>query len=102
MVEEGVINQNTGKEVLAQMLESGDSAELIVGKKGLQQVSDNELINKLISNVLEKFPDEVEEYINGKDQIANWLFGQVMREAKGKANPQVVKIVLKEQLNLKT
>ena len=102
MVEEGVINQNTGKEVLTEMLESGDSAELIVGKKGLQQVSDNELINKMISSVLEKFPDEVEEYIQGKDQIANWLFGQVMREAKGKANPQVVKIVLKEQLDLIT
>lgn len=102
MVEEGVINQNTGKEVLAQMLESGDSAELIVGKKGLQQVSDNELINKLISSVLEKYPEEVQEYIKGKDQIANWLFGQVMREAKGKANPQVVKKVLQEQLDYKT
>ncbi|MDO9545720.1 MAG: Asp-tRNA(Asn)/Glu-tRNA(Gln) amidotransferase subunit GatB [Pelolinea sp.] len=102
MVEEGVINQNTGKEVLAEMLESGDSAELIVGKKGLQQVSDSGLINKMISSILEKYPDELQDYLNGKDQIANWLFGQVMRKAKGKANPQVVKKILQEQLDLKT
>ena len=99
MVEKGIINQNTGKEVLAEMLESGTPPDLIVSKKGLQQVSDIKLINKLIVNVLEKYPDEVEDYTNGKEQIANWIFGQIMREAKGKANPQVVKEILQEKLD---
>jgi len=98
MVEEGEINKNTGKEVLAEMLESGESPDLIVGKKGLQQISDTILINNLIAGVLENYPSEIEEYLNGKKQIANWLFGQVMRKAKGKANPQVVKKILQEHL----
>jgi aspartyl-tRNA(Asn)/glutamyl-tRNA(Gln) amidotransferase subunit B len=101
MVEEGVINQNTGKEVLTEMLKSGNSPDQIVSKKGLQQVSDTNLINKLIVNVLEKYPDEIQEYFNGKEQIANWIFGQIMREAKGKANPQVVKKILREKLDQK-
>jgi len=99
LVEKGDINQTTGKKVLAEMLVSGRSAELIVKGKGLQQVSDSGLINDMVETVLNNNPDEVQAYIKGKDAIANWLFGQVMQEAKGKANPQVVKKILQEQLN---
>ena len=99
LVEKGIINQSTGKEVLAEMLESGKSAEEIVKGKELQQVSDSKLINNMVENVLSNNPDEVKAYQNGKETIANWLFGQVMRSAKGKANPQVVKELLKKHLD---
>jgi aspartyl-tRNA(Asn)/glutamyl-tRNA(Gln) amidotransferase subunit B len=99
LVEKEIINQTTGKEVLIEMLGSGKSAELIVKGKDLQQVSDSELISDMVKNVLRNNPDEVQAYLKGKDTITNWFFGQVMREAKGKANPQVVKKILQEQLN---
>ncbi len=101
LVENGVINQTTGKEVLVEMLESGKSAKWIVKRKGLQQVSDSGLINDMVKTVLKNNPDEVQAYLKGKDTIANWLFGRVMQEAKGKANPQVVKKILQKQLNSK-
>jgi aspartyl-tRNA(Asn)/glutamyl-tRNA(Gln) amidotransferase subunit B len=94
LVEKGIINQSTGKEVLAEMLKSGESAEVIVKGKGLQQVSDSKLINDMVDTVLVSNPDEVKAYLDGKETIINWLFGQVMRNAKGKANPQVVKKLL--------
>jgi aspartyl-tRNA(Asn)/glutamyl-tRNA(Gln) amidotransferase subunit B len=99
LVEKGIINQTTGKDVLVEMLGSGKSAELIVEGKGLRQVSDSGLINDMVKNVLKNNPDEVQAYLKGKDSIVNWLFGQVMQKAKGKANPQVVKKTLQEQLN---
>jgi len=99
LVEKGIINQSTGKEVLVEMLESGKSAEEIVKGEELQQVSDSKLINDMVENVLANNPDEVKAYLNGKETIANWLFGQVMRSAKGKANPQVVKESLKKLLD---
>ena len=74
-------------------------AELIVKGEGLQQVSDSGLINDMVEAVLNNNHREVQAYLKGKDTIINWLFGQVMQEAKGKANPQVVKKTLKEQLN---
>lgn len=101
LVENGVINQTTGKEVLVEMLESEKSAKWIVKRKGLQQVSDSGLINDMVKTVLKNNPDEVQAYLKGKDTIANWLFGRVMQEAKGKANPQVVKKILQKQLNSK-
>ena len=98
LVEQGKINPHTAKEVLSEMLESGKTAGTIVAEKGLQQVSDTSKIASIVENVLDMYPDEVNAFLAGKDTIANWLFGQVMREAKGKANPQVVKHTLQDLL----
>jgi aspartyl-tRNA(Asn)/glutamyl-tRNA(Gln) amidotransferase subunit B len=99
IVDQGTINQSTGKEVLAEMLSSGKSAEEIIDAKGLHQISDSGLITQLVEGVLQTNPKEVESYLAGKDTLVNWLFGQVMKEAKGKANPQVVKEELRRQLD---
>jgi aspartyl-tRNA(Asn)/glutamyl-tRNA(Gln) amidotransferase subunit B len=99
LVDQGTINQSTGKEVLAEMLASGKSAEEIIDAKGLHQISDSNLITDLVQGVLQANPNEVQAYLSGKETLANWMFGQVMREAKGKANPQVVKAELQRQLD---
>ena len=99
LVEKSTINQNTGKEVLAEMLSSGKSALEIIEAKGLHQISDSGLITHMVKEVLQANPKEVQSYLAGKETLANWLFGQVMRHAKGKANPQVVKEELQRQLD---
>lgn len=99
LVEDGTINQNTGKEVLAEMLSSGKGAVEIIEAKGLHQISDGSLITQMVSDVLSANPDEVKSYLDGKDTLINWLFGQVMRNAQGKANPKLLKEELQKQLN---
>ena len=98
-VESSKINQNTAKNVLAEMLESGQSAAKIIEMRALQQISDTGSIVPLVQQVLEQNPGEVENYLNGKETLANWFFGQVMRLARGKANPQVVRDELERQLH---
>jgi len=51
-----------------------------------------------VQQVLEANPAQVEAYLAGRSQVAQWLFGQVMRAASGQANPQVVKAELSQQL----
>jgi aspartyl-tRNA(Asn)/glutamyl-tRNA(Gln) amidotransferase subunit B len=97
-VENGAINPGTGKEVLAVMLESGKNPREIITEKGLEQISDSDLISEIVSKVLAEYPAETQFYRAGKETIANWLFGQVMRSAGGQANPQVVKNELMRQL----
>lgn len=99
LVENNTINQNTGKEVLAEMLTSGKGAMEIIEAKGLHQISDSGLITQMVSDVLAANPDEVKSYLDGKDTLINWLFGQVMKTAKGKANPQLLKNELQKQLD---
>lgn len=98
LMAEGKINQQTGKAVLAEMFESGKPAAAIVAEKGLTQVSDADLLSKLVAETLNENPGEVASYRAGKAAVANWLFGQVMRKAGGRANPQMVRAELERQL----
>lgn len=94
----GEVNAATAKVVLAAMLEKGGSAGEIIKSQGLQQTSDQDLIASLVARVLQENPVELESYRNGKETLANWFFGQVMRMAGGKANPGVVRDELDRQL----
>ena len=98
LVAAGEINQSTGKTVLAAMFQSGKNASEIVAAHGLKQVSDESLIAGLVQQVLVENPEQVDSFKAGKETVANWLFGQVMRKASGKANPQVVRVELERQL----
>jgi aspartyl-tRNA(Asn)/glutamyl-tRNA(Gln) amidotransferase subunit B len=98
LVAGGTINLNTAKAVLVEMLATGKGAAEIVRTRGLEQVSDSDFIAGLVRRALEANPDELAKYRAGKETLANWFYGQVMREAKGKANPAVVKEELERQL----
>lgn len=102
-INRGVINANTAKVVLQEMLKSGCSAAKVIEERGLQQVSDSDVIRQMIAKTIQDSPKELESYLNGKETLSNWFFGQVMRIAGGKANPQVVRAELERQLSaLKT
>jgi len=98
LVANGEINQSTGRAVLSEMFQSGKSPAEIVESKGLKQVSDEGFIAELVEQVLSENPETVVSFKAGKETVVNWLFGQVMRKAGGKANPQVVRAELRKQL----
>jgi aspartyl-tRNA(Asn)/glutamyl-tRNA(Gln) amidotransferase subunit B len=94
----GEINNNTAKTVLAEMFASGQTAAAIVQAKGLRQVSDSGQIAGWVAHVIGENPEQIATYLKGKETVARWLFGQVMRLAQGQANPQVVQEELERQL----
>jgi aspartyl-tRNA(Asn)/glutamyl-tRNA(Gln) amidotransferase subunit B len=100
MVAAGEINQNTAKTVLSEMFAGGGvkTAGQIVAERGLRQVSDSEQIAGWVAQILDANPAELTSYYAGKETVAKWLFGQVMRLARGQANPQVIQQELDRQL----
>lgn len=98
VLDEGLINQPTAKTILAEMFGSGKKAKDLIRAKGLEQVSDESQIIEWVAQVLRENPDQVQTYLNGKETLEQWFFGQVMRLAGGKANPKVVQQALREQL----
>jgi aspartyl-tRNA(Asn)/glutamyl-tRNA(Gln) amidotransferase subunit B len=92
------INQNTAKNVLAEMFATGKPAQVIITEHGWQQISNSTFIAGLVRQVLAENPEQVSEYLAGKENISRWLFGQVMRAAKGQANPQVLQQELDNQI----
>ena len=98
LVEQGTINNNTAKEVLAEMLAGGHSAGEIVAAKGLAQISDEDALAEIIAVVIAENPGQVAAYLGGKDRLRGWFVGQVMRQTRGKANPALVNTLLDQQL----
>lgn len=90
LIEKGMINRNTAKEVFEEMYKTGKSAESIVKEKGLIQISDDSVIIEAIKEVLNKNPKEVERFKNGEEKLIGFFVGQVMKLTKGKANPKLV------------
>lgn len=98
MVDAGKISGTIAKKVFKEMFDSGDDPEKIVVAKGLLQVSDESEIRKLINTVLDSNLQSVEDYKNGKTKALGFVVGQVMKESKGKANPQMVNKLLIEEI----
>jgi aspartyl-tRNA(Asn)/glutamyl-tRNA(Gln) amidotransferase subunit B len=94
----GEINGPIYKAVLEEMLNTRKSAAEIIDEKGLRQVSDEGTIEKIIDEVLEKNPNQVAQFKEGKQQVLGFLVGQVMKASGGKANPGMVNALLKKKL----
>jgi len=94
----GEISGPIYKTVLEEMCETHRTAEEIIEAKGLKQVSDEGIIEKIIDEVLEKNLDQVAQFKEGKQQVLGFLVGQVMKASGGKANPGKVNELLKKRL----
>ncbi|MCS6845098.1 MAG: Asp-tRNA(Asn)/Glu-tRNA(Gln) amidotransferase subunit GatB [Caldilineales bacterium] len=99
LVDAGVVNRNTGKRVLEEMVATGRPAAAIVEAQGLAQVSDESGLAQVVDAVLAANPGEVAKYRAGKTSVLGWFMGQVMRETRGKANPDVVRRLLSQRLD---
>ncbi|MFN3870137.1 MAG: Asp-tRNA(Asn)/Glu-tRNA(Gln) amidotransferase subunit GatB [Aquificaceae bacterium] len=99
LIKEGVLSSKLAKEVLKEMVSTGKEPQKIVEEKGLKQVSDEGQIRSLVEEVLKENPKEVERYRSGEEKVFGFLVGQVMKKAKGKANPQLVNRILREVLS---
>ncbi|MCD8505241.1 MAG: Asp-tRNA(Asn)/Glu-tRNA(Gln) amidotransferase subunit GatB [Burkholderiaceae bacterium] len=97
---DGTISNKIAREVFAQMWRSQDEdADQIIESKGLKQISDTGAIAAMVDEVIASQAGIVEEYRAGKQKAFNSLVGQVMKLAKGKANPAQVNELLKQKLD---
>lgn len=94
---DNTINGKIAKQVFGFMWEAeGKSADDIIAEKGLKQETDTGAIEAIIKDVLAANEKMVEEYKSGKEKAFNGLVGQVMKAAKGKANPAQVNELMKK------
>ena len=98
MISEGKINSKQGKEVIALMLEKGEDPNKVVKDLGLEQISDQGEIEKLVEEVLASNAQSIADYKAGHDRALGYIVGQVMKASKGKANPSLAKELILKKL----
>ncbi len=99
IIDDGTISGKIAKQVFPEMYETGKDPKAIVEEKGLVQISDEGAITKLLQEVLDKNPSQVEEYRGGKQKLYGFFVGQAMKATQGKANPAILNKVLKQLLD---
>lgn len=98
LIEKGTVSGKMAKEIFDEMFETGKKPASIIKEKGLEQVSGEEELGKIVDEVLEKNSKSVEDYKSGKINALGYLVGQVMKETGGKANPGMVNGILRKKL----
>ena len=97
-VADGTISGKIAKEVDDAMWAGEGTADEVIAKRGLRQISDTSELEKIVAEVLTKNARQVEDYRAGRDKAFNSLVGQVMKATQGKANPAQVNQILKAKL----
>jgi len=98
-IADGTISNKIARDVFTEMWSDPQaSPDAIIEAKGLKQISDTGAIGVMVDEVLAAHPSIVEEFRAGKQKAFNSLVGQVMKLAKGKANPAQVNELLKQRL----
>ena len=99
LVEANTITASTAKDVLGFAFESGDLPEAIVDARGLEQVTDSGAIEAVVAQVIDANQKAVDDYRGGKESAVKFLVGQVMRETRGRTDPNSAAELIKAALD---
>ena len=92
------ISGKIAKQVFEALWESGESADAVIDRQGLRQITDTSAIEAIIDAIIAANPGQVEQYRAGKDKLFGFFVGQAMKATEGKANPAQLNELLKQKL----
>ncbi|MBI4252848.1 Asp-tRNA(Asn)/Glu-tRNA(Gln) amidotransferase subunit GatB [Candidatus Uhrbacteria bacterium] len=98
-IAEDKINSTTAQEILEHSLKTAIDPAQMIKEQGLEQVSDSGLIGQTAQKIVDANPDAVANYKAGKENAIMFLVGQVMKELKGKGQPELIRDELKKILS---
>ena len=96
----GKINNNSAKEILSKVIETNENVDTLINDLGLQQESSEAFLSQIIDNVIQDNRKEYDRILNGETKLMTFFVGQVMKETKGKGNPQIINQILKERFRI--
>lgn len=98
MVADAKLSSTAAKQVLVELINTGDDPEHIAARLDLVQVSDSGALDSIVDEVIAANPKAVADYQAGQENAHKFLIGQVMKASRGQANPPMVGDILKKKL----
>ncbi len=98
LVGAGRLTVKSAQEIVADLVAQGGDPVALMTERGLEAVSDDGLIESVVSEVIDGDPDVVASFQSGDEKAINFLMGQVMKKTRGKANPAQVRELLLQKL----
>ena len=97
-IETGKISTKQAKDVFYKCIEENKNPKKVIKESGMEQITDEEEIRKIVLEVLEENKEVAKDYNPEKGRMLDFFIGQTMKKSRGKANPEVATKVLKEEL----
>ncbi len=91
------ISSKIFKNILSQVMDSSSDIDKILSEN--KQVDNLDEVLTIVNEVINSYPDSINDYKNGKENAIKFLMGMVMKTGKGKINPEIAMKVLKDNLN---
>ncbi len=99
LIASGKLSGKLAKEIFPKMAASGDPPEAVMQREGLEQISDEGALSKIVDEVITANPKQADQYRGGKTQVIGFLVGQVMKASRGQADPAAVNRMLAQKLS---
>lgn len=93
-----VISLNNARSIFTLLWAGEENIDAIIAREGYQKVDDTAALEEMVMNLIQKFPEQTAEYRAGKERLLAFFVGQIMKETKGQANPELINTLLKEHL----
>lgn len=94
----GELSSTQVKEVFVAMCTTGEAPEAIIEARGMKQISDTSELEEIVRRIVTDNPKAVEDFRSGNEKALGFFVGQVMKETRGQANPQVVNDIIRKNL----
>jgi aspartyl-tRNA(Asn)/glutamyl-tRNA(Gln) amidotransferase subunit B len=98
LIAKGRLSTRNGLQVLQKMMETGADPEHLIEEHNLNLVVDESELSLVVQKIMAANPDEAERFRNGEQKLIKFFLGQIMKETGGKADPNVAKMVLEQEL----
>ena len=98
LISSNTISGKIAKDLLPELIENNSSPKKIVDDRGLGMISDSSSILPIIDDLINRYPEEVQAFKNGKTKIIGFFVGQLMKQTKGKADPKLANKLIVERL----
>ena len=99
MIESGTISSKVAKDILVEVLQNNKEPAQLVKELGLEQVSDNNELEKIVDDALKDEEDNIMKFKSGSDRVLGYFVGKCLKATKGKGNPKVINELLLKKLN---
>lgn len=99
LINEGTISSKIAKDIFPIMAEENKDPIEIVKEKKLIQISDEEMLQKIVDTIIAENTSEVKQFLDGKEKVFGFFVGQIMKITEGKANPKTANQVLRKTLD---
>jgi len=101
LISNNTISNKIAKDIFQIMIETNQDPETIVKERDLVQITDDKTITEIVEKVIDSHPEQLKDFLAGKEKVVGFFVGQIMKLTKGKANPQLVNKILISELNNK-